>query len=102
MCDGEKQKNYSWQHFGLKKISFIIKHFQTLKQSIPHGINHIIGLKHTITKSLNISNHFQYMNKFDKILYNFILLFDGKMVDLLFHDSIMMDQITKHEHHLFL
>jgi len=42
------------------------------------------------------------MNKFDKILYNFILLFDEEMVDLLFHDSIMMDQTTKHEHHLFL
>lgn len=42
------------------------------------------------------------MDKFDKIQQNVILLFNEKIVDLLFHVSIMMDQTTKHENHLSL
>jgi hypothetical protein len=42
------------------------------------------------------------MNKFDKIEYNVILLFNVKMVGLLMYASIMIDQVTKRENHIFL
>jgi hypothetical protein len=32
---------------------------------------------------------------------NVILLFEGKIVGLLLHDSIPMNQVVKHESHLF-
>jgi hypothetical protein len=33
---------------------------------------------------------------------NVILLFEGKIVGVLLHDSIPMDQVVEHENHFFL